>query len=98
MLDVVGYNRDRRGAIRLEVFQARSIDPELDERRVFVNGDNGNVKGFDITLNKRYSDYWSTTLAWSLQWARGTSSSPLDWAARAASAVCSTRWRVRACC
>ena len=47
MLDVVGYNRDRRGAIRLEVFQARSIDPELDERRVFVNGDNGNVKGFD---------------------------------------------------
>ena len=80
VLDVVGYNRDRRGAIRLDVFQARSIDPQLDERRVFVNGDNGNVKGFDITLNKRYSDYWSTNLAWSLQWARGTTSSPIDWA------------------
>jgi hypothetical protein len=62
------------------VFQARAIDPSLDERRVFINGDNGNVKGFDITVNKRYSDYWSTSLAWSLQWARGTSSSPLDWA------------------
>ncbi|HJR52549.1 MAG TPA: TonB-dependent receptor [Gemmatimonadota bacterium] len=80
VLDVVGYNRDRKGAIRLDVFQARSIHPELDERRVFVNGDNGNVKGFDLTLNKRYSNYWSTSLAWSLQWARGTSSSPLDWA------------------
>ena len=80
VLDVVGYNRDRRGAIRLDVFQARSIDPQLDERRVFVNGDNGNVKGFDITLNKRYSNYWSTNLAWSLQWARGTTSSPIDWA------------------
>jgi hypothetical protein len=62
------------------VFQARAIDPELDERRVFVNGDNGNIKGFDLTLNKRYSNYWSTSLAWSLQWARGTTSSPLDWA------------------
>ncbi|HYO47136.1 MAG TPA: TonB-dependent receptor, partial [Gemmatimonadota bacterium] len=80
VLDVVGYNRDRKGAIRLDVFQARAIDPQLDERRIFVNGDNGNVKGFDITLSKRYSDYWSTNLAWSLQWARGTSSSPLDWA------------------
>jgi hypothetical protein len=80
VLDVVGYNRDRRGAIRLDVFQARAIDPELDERRVFVNGDNGNIKGFDLTLNKRYSNYWSTSLAWSLQWARGTTSSPLDWA------------------
>jgi outer membrane receptor protein involved in Fe transport len=80
VLDVVGYNRDRKGAIRLDVFQARSIDPIVDERRVFVNGDNGNVKGFDVSLNKRYSDYWSTSLAWSLQWARGTTSSPLDWA------------------
>jgi hypothetical protein len=80
VVDVVGYNRDRRGAIRLDVFQARAIDPSLDERRVYVNGDNGNVKGFDLTLSKRYSDYWSTNLAWSLQWARGTTSSPLDWA------------------
>ncbi|HYO45080.1 MAG TPA: TonB-dependent receptor [Gemmatimonadota bacterium] len=80
VLDVVGYNRDRKGAIRLDVFQARAIDPQLDERRVYVNGDNGNVKGFDLTVSKRYSNYWSTNLAWSLQWARGTTSSPLDWA------------------
>jgi hypothetical protein len=80
VLDVVGYNRDRRGAVRLEKFEARTFDPSVAERQIFVNGDNGNVKGFDITLNKRYSDYWSTTLAWSLQWARGTTSSPLDWA------------------
>jgi outer membrane receptor protein involved in Fe transport len=80
VLDVVGYNRDRRGAIRLELFPARAIDPLVDERRVFVNGDNGNVKGFDITLSKRYSNYWSTNLTWSLQWARGTTSSPQAWA------------------
>jgi hypothetical protein len=81
VLDVVGYNRDRRGAVRLEVFQTATIDPTVDERRVFINGDNGNVKGFDLTVSKRYSDYWSTNLAWSLQWARGTTSSPTDWAA-----------------
>ncbi len=80
VLDVVGYNRDRRGAIRLETFQAQSIDPSLAERRILVNGDNGNVKGFDLSLTKRYSNYWTMDLAWSLQWARGTTSSPLDWA------------------
>ena len=80
VLDVVAYNRDRRGAVRVEKVGARTLDPSVAERQIFVNGDNGNVKGFDITLNKRYSDYWSTTLAWSLQWARGTTSSPLDWA------------------
>ncbi|HYO47931.1 MAG TPA: TonB-dependent receptor [Gemmatimonadota bacterium] len=80
VLDVVGYNRDRRGAVRLETFATRSLDPSVGVRQMFVNGDNGNVKGFDITVGKRYSHYWSTNLAWSLQWARGTSSSPLDWA------------------
>ncbi len=83
VLDVVGYNRDRRGAIRLDVFQGGTIDPQVSERRIFVNGDNGNVKGVDITLRKRYSDYFSTDLAWSLQWARGTTSGPLDFAAGA---------------
>lgn len=80
VLDVVGYNRDRRGAIRLDVFQPGQIDQSISERRIYTNGDNGNVKGFDITLNKRYSNYFSTDLAWSLQWARGTTSSPTDWA------------------
>ncbi|MBW3660786.1 MAG: outer membrane beta-barrel protein [Gemmatimonadetes bacterium] len=80
VVDVVGYNRDRRGAIRLEVFQPGVISPEISERRIFTNGDNGNVKGFDFTLSKRYSNYFSTDLAWSLQWARGTTSSPTDFA------------------
>ncbi|MGH7587266.1 MAG: TonB-dependent receptor [Gemmatimonadota bacterium] len=80
VLDVVGYNRDRRGAIRLDVFQGGSIDPEVSERRVFTNNDNGNVKGVDLTLSKRYSNYFSTDVAWSLQWARGTTSGPIDFA------------------
>jgi hypothetical protein len=80
VLDVVGYNKDRRGAIRLDVFQSQTIHPLVDERRIYVNGDNGNVKGFDVTLSKRLSNYWATEMAWSLQWARGTTSSPIDWA------------------
>jgi hypothetical protein len=78
VLDVVGYNRDRRGAIRLDVFQGGEIAPNVSERRIFINADNGNVKGVDITLSKRYSNYFSTDLAWSLQWARGTTSDPTD--------------------
>ncbi|HUP19884.1 MAG TPA: TonB-dependent receptor [Gemmatimonadota bacterium] len=80
VLDLVGYNRDRRGAIRVDVFQAGSISETVEERRIFTNADNGNVKGFDVTLNKRYSNYFSTDLAWSLQWARGTTSSPIEFA------------------
>jgi hypothetical protein len=76
--DVVAYNRDRRGAIRVDVFQPGSIHPSVGERRVFRNGDNGNVKGFDLTLNKRYSNYFSTDVAYSLQFARGTTSSPTE--------------------
>ncbi|HUP00560.1 MAG TPA: TonB-dependent receptor, partial [Gemmatimonadota bacterium] len=80
VLDVVGYNRDRRGAIRLDVFQPGIIDPGVEERRIFLNGDNGNVKGVDLTLSKRYSNYFSADVAYSLQFARGTTSSPLDFA------------------
>jgi outer membrane receptor protein involved in Fe transport len=79
VLDVVGYNRDRRGAVRQQVFQPDEIQVGLSERRIFVNGDNGNVKGMDLTLSKRFSNYFSSDVAWSLQWARGTTSSPLDW-------------------
>ncbi|MCK5439142.1 MAG: TonB-dependent receptor, partial [Gemmatimonadetes bacterium] len=80
VLDIVGYNRDRRGAVRLDVFQTNDISVGVLERRVYLNADNGNVKGLDITVQKRYSDYWSTNLAWSLQWARGTTSSPTEFA------------------
>jgi hypothetical protein len=83
VLDVVGYNKDRRGAIRLDVFQSQSIHELVGERRIYVNGDNGNVKGFDVTLSRRLSNYWASELAWSLQWARGTTSSPIEWASGA---------------
>ncbi|MGH7542861.1 MAG: TonB-dependent receptor, partial [Gemmatimonadota bacterium] len=77
VLDVVGYNRDRRGAIRADVFPPATIHRDIPEIVLFVNADNGNVKGLDVTLSKRFANYWSTDLAWSLQWARGTTSSPI---------------------
>ncbi|MGH7558257.1 MAG: TonB-dependent receptor [Gemmatimonadota bacterium] len=79
VLDLVAYNRDRRGAIRVDVFQPGEVVPG-DERRVFLNGDNGNVKGLDVTLRKRYANYFSTDVAWSLQFARGTTSDPTEFA------------------
>jgi hypothetical protein len=80
VLDVVGYNRDRRGALRIDVFQPGTIQPDIQERRIAVNADNGNVKGVDITLSKRYSNYFSFDAAYSLQFARGTTSGPTEFA------------------
>ncbi|MGH7572377.1 MAG: TonB-dependent receptor [Gemmatimonadota bacterium] len=77
VLDVVGYNRDRRGAIRADLFPPQTLDLRVGEVAVFTNSDNGNVKGVDITVGRRFANYWSTNLAWSLQWARGTTSSPV---------------------
>ncbi|MGH7572496.1 MAG: TonB-dependent receptor [Gemmatimonadota bacterium] len=80
VLDLVGYNRDRRGALRIDVFQPGTIQPDIQERRIAVNADNGNVKGVDVTLSKRYSNYFSFDVAYSLQFARGTTSSPTEFA------------------
>ena len=78
-LDLVGYVRDREDAIRAEWFQPGALHPDLPEMHVFLNADNGNVKGVDLTLNRRLHSYLSADLTWSLQWARGTTSSPLEW-------------------
>jgi hypothetical protein len=78
VLDVVGYNRDRRGAIRFDIFPLNALGEGIPETTLPVNGDDGNVRGLDITLSKRLSEYWSADLAWSRQWARGTTSSPAD--------------------
>jgi hypothetical protein len=80
VLDVVGYNRDRRGALRVDVFQPGTIAPGIQERRIAVNADNGNVKGLDLTLSRRYENYFSFDAAYSLQFARGTTSGPTEFA------------------
>jgi outer membrane receptor protein involved in Fe transport len=80
VLDVVGYNRDRRGALRVDVFQPGTIAPGIQERRIAVNADNGNVKGVDITISRRYSNYYSFDAAYSMQFARGTTSGPTEFA------------------
>jgi outer membrane receptor protein involved in Fe transport len=75
-LEVAAYHRNRRGAIRLDLFPPERIAPTVREVATFVNADNGNVKGVDLTLRQRLAAYWAFDLAWSLQWARGTTSSP----------------------
>ena len=44
---------------------------------VVRNLDYGTVKGLEMVLNKRYSQYWALNLGYTLQYARGTNS---DWA------------------
>jgi outer membrane receptor protein involved in Fe transport len=43
---------------------------------VIRNLDYGTVKGLEVVLNKRYSQYWALNLSYTLQYARGTNS---DW-------------------
>ncbi len=78
-VDLVGYKRDRKGAIRAEWFQPGVFHPDLPEMFIFVNGDHGTVKGLDITLTRRMLTYFTANVTWSLQWAQGTTSSPLEW-------------------
>ena len=45
---------------------------------VFVNADYGRVQGVDVTLNKRYSNYFAGSLNYTLMIAQGNESDPLE--------------------
>jgi outer membrane receptor protein involved in Fe transport len=61
VLDLVAYNRDI-----LDGTAGRFVVlPQNLERFKLVNANNGNVRGFDLTLTKRFSDYWSGDLTYS---------------------------------
>lgn len=75
-LDLVGYHRDRSGAVRLDVVPAGTLDPVQNDLAMFGNGDFGTVKGVELTLRRGLARYLGVEAAWALQWARGTTSSP----------------------
>ena len=75
VLDLVGYNRDFDGNV-----SARYLKQEGSTRylRIFANADHGNVKGVDTTLRKRFNNYFSTDLTYTLLFSKSTGTDPED--------------------
>ncbi|MBN2288172.1 MAG: TonB-dependent receptor [Candidatus Glassbacteria bacterium] len=71
LLDFVGFNRDVDGNVSIR----EMVEPETGTRRVFLtNLDSGNIKGFDLTISKRFSRYYSQNLSYTLSFSRATGS------------------------
>ncbi|MFH1069367.1 MAG: carboxypeptidase regulatory-like domain-containing protein [Candidatus Glassbacteria bacterium] len=90
-LDFVGYNKNDRGNIAYRwLTPAQLLDLAGDAGRastrfgknlfVATNGDQGNVKGFDITFRRRLSGFWSAQASYSLTFARSSASDPQEFA------------------
>jgi hypothetical protein len=61
VLDLVAYNRDiEKGTAARFV-----VTPEAGQIDQLFNVNNGNVRGFDVTLTKRFSNYWSADATYS---------------------------------
>ncbi|MFQ6104214.1 MAG: TonB-dependent receptor domain-containing protein [Candidatus Glassbacteria bacterium] len=75
VLDLVGYNRDIDGNTALRYIQQNEDMPYM---RIYTNVDNGNVKGFDLTLRRRFSKYYSMDATYTMLFARSTGTDPED--------------------
>ncbi|MFQ6104848.1 MAG: TonB-dependent receptor domain-containing protein [Candidatus Glassbacteria bacterium] len=73
VLDLVGYNRDIDGNVAARYLQQ---NPEMPFLRTYTNVDNGNVKGLDLTLRKRFKTYYSMDIVYTLLFARTTGTDP----------------------
>ena len=71
-LDVTAYYKDIDNLVSsFYYFGARDYT-------VFINADFGRVQGFDLTLNKKYSNYFSGFLNYSFMVAEGNESDPIE--------------------
>jgi hypothetical protein len=80
VLDFTGFYRDADGNVSSGSF-FRDYTQSVTDRWVrgiqnaFTNSDRSNVKGFDATMRKRFSDHYSLNLIYTMQFARTTGSS-----------------------
>ncbi len=80
VLDFTGFYRDADGNVSSGSF-FRDYTQAVTGRWVrgiqgaFTNSDRANVKGFDLTLRKRFSNHYSLNLIYTLQFSRTTGSS-----------------------
>jgi outer membrane receptor protein involved in Fe transport len=73
-VDASVYYSDIRNLLGIQVL--KTYEGFLFGR--YINRDYGNVKGLIVTLEKRYSDYFSAKLDYTYQVARGNASDPLQ--------------------
>jgi outer membrane receptor protein involved in Fe transport len=70
-LDIKAYGKDLSDQVGTQQLKAASGVPV----QLFVNNNYGRVRGLELELNKRYSDYFTLDLSYALQWASGYASS-----------------------
>jgi len=71
-IDVTAYYKDISNLISsFYYFSGRDYT-------IFINADYGRVKGLDLTLNKRHSDYFSGSLNYTFMIAKGNESDPTE--------------------
>jgi outer membrane receptor protein involved in Fe transport len=73
-LDFTVYYRDIRNLLGMEIINTYQ---GVNFAR-YINRDYGNVKGFILTLDKRFSDFFSTKLDYTYQIAEGDASDPMS--------------------
>lgn len=73
-LDFTVYNRDIRNWLGMEIINTYQ---GVNYAR-FINRDYANVKGFIVTLDKRFSDFFSAKVDYTFQLAEGDASDPMS--------------------
>ena len=72
-LDITGFYRDMRNLVATQYYARAPYD-----YTIFINQDYGRVKGFDLTLTKRYSHFISGTLNYTFMVAKGSGNDPFS--------------------
>jgi hypothetical protein len=82
-IDVTGYYKDIDNLVAMqEVFNRLATDPRTGQSyaHYFTKSSDhfGNVRGFEVTIDKRYSNYFSGRLSYTFSSAKGTASGPVN--------------------
>src|SRR5437660_11716581 len=81
VLDVAAYNKDKISDLagRLLQLPDPAKNGETSDFRVLTNADFGNVRGVDVRLDRRFSNLFSGSVAYTFQVARNTGSDPFTY-------------------
>ena len=70
MLDVTGYYKDITGLVDMQ----KNFFSAVDAYDIFINGDYGNIRGAEFTLQRRPSNFWAGSVNYTYAVAMGKSS------------------------
>jgi outer membrane receptor protein involved in Fe transport len=71
---ITGYFKDVSNLMNFEKVVGRSIQNR--ELNIFTNADYGSIKGFELALKKRMSNFWAANFNYTFSIAKGRSSDP----------------------